>query len=80
MNISTLQSVLLWCVVINYLILIVWFLVMLLAHDSLYRLHSRWFRLTVEQFDTIMYASMAGYKIGIILLNLVPLLALLATA
>ena len=78
MNISTLESVLLWCVVINYIVLIVWFLIFLFARDPLYRLHTRWFRLSPEQFDVTMYGSMALYKIGVILLNLVPLLALWA--
>ena len=46
------------------------------AHDWMYRLHSRWFRLSVETFDAIHYAGMAAYKLAILLLNLVPLLAL----
>jgi hypothetical protein len=42
----------------------------------MYRLHSRWFNLSVETFDAIHYASMALYKIGIMLLNITPLIAL----
>jgi hypothetical protein len=42
----------------------------------MYRLHGRWFRLSPEQFDAIHYGAMAVYKIGILLLNLVPYLAL----
>ena len=41
-----------------------------------YRLNKRWFRLGVEHFDAINFAGIAFYKIGIILLNLVPLIAL----
>jgi hypothetical protein len=47
-----------------------------LAHDWMFRLHGRWFRLTTAQFDAIHYAGMAVYKVGITLLNLVPLVAL----
>jgi hypothetical protein len=43
----------------------------------MYRLHSRWFRISEERFDAIHYAGMAAYKIGILLLNLVPFVALL---
>jgi len=32
--------------------------------------------MTMQTFDTIHYAGMAAYKIGILLLNLAPLLAL----
>ena len=37
-------------------------------------LHGRWFRLSNEQFDTVHYAGMAVYKIGVLLFNLVPFL------
>ena len=76
MNIAMLQTLLLWCTVINYIILIVWFAAFLFGHDLLYGLHSRWFRLSKEQFDATNYGGMAVYKIGIMLLNLVPLIAL----
>ncbi len=42
----------------------------------MYQLHSRWFHLSREQFDALHYASMALYKLGILLLNLVPYIAL----
>jgi hypothetical protein len=76
MSIDTLGDVLLWCTVINYAVLLVWFLFLVAAHDWVHRLHGRWFRLTSEQFDAIHYAGMAVYKIGILLFNLVPYVAL----
>jgi hypothetical protein len=42
----------------------------------MYQPHGRWFRLSVEQFDMLHYAGMSIFKIGIILLNLVPYIAL----
>jgi hypothetical protein len=53
-----------------------WFLVFLLARDSIHHLHSRWFRLSPEQLDMIHYAGMALYKIGILLFNLTPYVVL----
>jgi hypothetical protein len=76
MSMVMVQDVLLWCVIINYGVLLVWFLVFLLAHNWMYRLHGRWFHLSVEQFDALHYAGMALYKIGILLFNLVPYIAL----
>jgi uncharacterized protein DUF6868 len=70
------RNALLWCAVINYGILLVWFLFFMLAHDWMYQFHGRWFHLSVEQFDMLHYAGMSIYKIGIILLNLVPYIAL----
>jgi hypothetical protein len=76
MNVEIVRKALLWCAVINYGILLVWFLLFILAHDWMYLLHGRWFRLSVEQFDMLHYAGMAIFKVGIILLNLVPYIAL----
>lgn len=65
------------CAIINLGLLLGWFLVFTLAHDWMYRLlHGRWFRLSVVHYDTINYSGMAAYKLGILLLNLVPYLAL----
>jgi hypothetical protein len=73
---ETLRDVLGWCTIINFSILLWWFLFFSLAHDWLYRLHGRWFKLPVERFDAIHYAGMAFFKISIFLFNLVPYLAL----
>lgn len=42
----------------------------------MYRWHSRWFKLSRETFDAMHYAGLAVYKIGVLLLNLIPLIAL----
>lgn len=73
---ADLKSFLLYCTPINYVVLLIWFAAFSLAHDRLYRLHSRWFAISVERFDALHYGGMAVYKIGVLLLNLVPLIAL----
>jgi len=77
MDLHVVRDVLLWCTVINYGVLLCWLVVFILAHDWMLLLHGRWFRMPVEQFDTIHYTAMAIYKLGILLLNLVPYAALL---
>jgi hypothetical protein len=69
------KHVLLWCVGLNYVILFIWVGGLVFAHDWMYRVNSRWFNLSVETFDAIQYGGIAVYKIGIILLNLMPLIA-----
>jgi hypothetical protein len=76
MNIETIQYILGWSTVINYGILLWWFLFFVLAHDWMYRFHGRWFRLSVETFDGLHYGAMAAFKIGILLFNLTPWLVL----
>lgn len=77
MTAATLRDVLIWSLVFNYVILMVWFAALTWAHDWVYRLHTRWFALSRETFDAIHYGGMAVYKIGVLLLNLAPLVAIL---
>ncbi len=76
MTIDVTRTLLLWCTVINYGVLLVWFVVFVFAHDWIQRIHGRWFRLSREQFDALHYAGMGIFKIGIILFNLVPFVVL----
>ena len=76
MTINEIKEALLWCVGINYALLIVWAGVFVYAHDWMYRIHTRWFKLSVETFDAMNLAGITIYKLGIILVNLVPLVAL----
>ena len=76
MNHFPLNAFLFWCTILNYLVLIVWFVVLSTAREWMFRLHGRWFSLTTAQFDALHYGGMAVYKVGILLLNLVPLIAL----
>jgi hypothetical protein len=75
MNPNAIKELLLYSLAINYAILLIWFAMFSLAHDWMYRFHSRWFRIPPETFDALHYAGMAFYKIGIIMLNIVPLAA-----
>lgn len=76
MTIGELKHFLLWSTALNYVVLLIWFGAFFLAHGWLYRLHTRWFKLSAENFDLLNYLGMAIYKIGVLLFNLVPLLAL----
>ena len=80
MSMEMARNALLWCAVLNIGLVVVWFWLYALAHERLYRLWyrlwGRWFHLTAEQFDTINLAAMALYKVGILLFNLVPYVAL----
>ena len=76
MNLDTLRDVLLWSMVVNYGVLLIWFVAFTLAHDRIYALHHRWFSISRETFDALHYGGMAVYKIGVLLLNVAPLVAL----
>ncbi len=76
MTVEIIRGVLAWCSVINMGLLLFWVLWLKLAHDFIFRIHGKWFRLPEERFDTIHYSGMLFFKICIILFNLVPYLAL----
>ena len=76
MTIDAIRQVFGWCFVINMGLLLWWFLVIMLAHDWVYRMHSKWFKMSVEKFDAIHYAGIAFFKILIFAFNLVPYIAL----
>jgi hypothetical protein len=76
MNIEKLRYLLLWCAVLNYGFVTLWFLLVVFARRPLYAVWGKWFHLSGEQFDRLNFTGMMLYKIGILLFNLVPLVAL----
>jgi hypothetical protein len=76
MDIGTLKSVLAFVTLINAAFLAWWILLFIFARGWMYRMHSRWFRITEEQFGAIHYAGMGMYKLLIILFAFTPWLAL----
>ena len=76
MTVEIFRNALGWSALINYGILMIWFLFFIVAHDWMYRYHTKFFTLSVEKFDATHYASMAFFKLIVIAFNLVPYLAL----
>ncbi|PTB84819.1 hypothetical protein C9927_01635 [Pseudidiomarina aestuarii] len=66
------KEVLLWCWVVNYGVLALWFVVLTAFRERLYNLHGKWFPLSRESFDQMHYMSMAIYKVLVIVFFLVP--------
>ena len=77
MHADELLRFLCWGAGINYAILLLWVFLFLFAHEWMYRLHTRWFKLSPEAFDMLNYGGIGLYKLGNILFFLVPALALL---
>jgi len=76
MSIEIARSFFLWCSVINYAILLFWAVLGTLGRDWLYRLLSRWYRLSPAQLDMLNLAGMTLYKTGLLLFNIVPCISL----
>lgn len=77
MTAEMIRNFLMWCAIINYAILILWVGWFVVAHDSMKSLNDAVIRRKIENFDSIHYAGIAIYKIGILLFNIVPWIALI---
>ena len=75
-TIENIRTLLGWCAVINCGVLLVWSLAFVFARGFIYRMHTRWFRISEERFDAIHYTMMGYYKLAVFLFNLVPYLVL----
>ena len=76
MNIQTITTFFMWCTIINAAILIYSSLFLCFAPDFVYRLQSRWFSISRENFDIIAYSYLGLFKVLFFVFNLTPYLAL----
>ncbi len=68
---------LLWCTVINYILLILWFAILKCKHDWIYNLSTGpSVKVSREQFDTYNFLGIILFKSATILFFLVPYIAL----
>jgi len=77
MDIATLREFFMWCTIINGGLLMVSFLICGYAGDWVYKMHTRWFKIPRQSFDTVIYGFLGVMKIFVIIFNLVPYIALL---
>ncbi|MGQ9645202.1 MAG: DUF6868 family protein [Thermodesulfobacteriota bacterium] len=77
MDVDSVRSVFMWCTIING----AWFLfaamVCAFAGDWVYRTQSKWFPISRDAFNIIIYSFFALFKIVFLVFNVVPYVALL---
>lgn len=79
MAIETLQSFLTWCIILNFGLMIISFLIIVIAGDWAYRIHSMWIPLPRETFNVVLYSVMSVYKLMVFFFVVVPYVAILLT-
>ena len=77
MDIKTLTTFFMWCTIINGGMLVLTSVLCTFAAGWVYRVHSKWFPMSRETFNVVIYAFIGLFKISFIVLNLVPFLVLL---
>ena len=76
MTLVIIREALGWCSIINMVLLLWWVFIITLAHDWVYRFHSKWFKISMATFNAIHYAGIAFFKTAIFFFNIVPYFAL----
>jgi hypothetical protein len=59
MNLDVWCRFLLFCTLINYAMLMIWFVVFVFARNWMKQVHGKWFQLSDTSFDVIHYSGMA---------------------
>lgn len=77
MTIFEVKQILQWCLVLNFSLLMFWTAMCVFAMDWVYATQKRFFPISREVFVVAMYAFLGLFKLGAILLNLTPYLAIL---
>ena len=76
MDLVAVRTFFMWCTILNGVLLTVSFLICTMGADWAYRMHSKWYRISEESFDSIHYAGIAFFKITIFVFNIIPYFAL----
>jgi hypothetical protein len=65
-----------WSAVINLGLLVISFLAFTLGGNFMYRIFGKWYDISREQCNTIVFSGMMFYKICILFFNIVPYVVL----
>ena len=66
-----------WCTILNGGMLIFSAMFLILAPDLVYRMQSKFFPISRETFNVVIYSFLGLFKILFLILNLIPYIALL---
>lgn len=77
MDIQTLTALFMWLTIINGALLILWSVLFMAVPDLVYRTQSKWFPISRDNFNVIMYSFLAFFKAVVLVFNVVPYVALL---
>ena len=77
MDIQTLQTFFMWCTIINAALLVLSGMICAFAGDWVYRVQSKWYPVSRDAFNVVIYSFIGVFKMFFLMFNLVPYVALL---
>ena len=76
MDMQTIETFFKWCTIINGGLLIYSAIGLTFAPNWIYKVQSRWYPISREAFNVIIYSFLGLYKLFFITFNVVPYIAL----
>jgi len=76
MDIETLTSFFMWCTIINLCVYLVWIAFLILLPGFVYNIQSKFFPISRETFNTVVYSFLGAFKLLFLLFNVTPYVAL----
>lgn len=77
MDLQTIQTFFMWCTVLNGILLVLTGIILLFAGNAVYRIQSRWYPISRDAFNVVIYSFMGLFKLFFTVFNLVPYVVLL---
>ena len=77
MNLEALTTFFMWSTIINGGIFVYWAVFIFFMPDFVYKIQSKWFNISRESYDVVIYSFLGLYKIFFIIFCLTPYLSLL---
>ena len=77
MDINALQTFFMWCTIINGAWFVFAAMICVFAGDWVFRMQSKWFPISRDTFNVVIYSFFALFKIVFVVFNVVPYVALL---
>jgi hypothetical protein len=76
MTTQLLQPFFMWCSIINVGLLLIMFVILTQAKGWVHKTHSRWFNISKENFDLVLYCFLGLYKLLVWVFCIIPWIAL----
>jgi hypothetical protein len=77
MDIIVLKEFFMWCTIINAVLLILSFLMCAFLGNWVYKIHSKFYTMSKDAFNLVMYSYVSVYQILFLIFCLIPYVALL---
>jgi hypothetical protein len=77
MDIQTIQTFFMWCTILNAALLVLTGMVFTFAGDWVYCVQSKWYPISRDAFNVVIYSFIGLFKLFFMIFNLVPYVTLL---